>query len=34
MGTVSENLLPECENDEELANRIVNFFVDKIKNRG
>ena len=30
MGTVSENPLPECENDEKLANRFVNFFVDKI----
>ena len=31
MGTVSENPLPECENDEELVNRFVNFFVDKIQ---
>ena len=31
MGTVHENPLPEYENDEKLANRFVNFFVDKIK---
>ena len=31
MGTVSENPLPECENDEELANRFAHFFVDKIQ---
>ena len=31
MGTVSENPLPECENDEELANRFANFFGDKIQ---
>ena len=31
MGTVSEDPLPECENDEELANRFANFFVDKIQ---
>ena len=29
-GTVSENPLPECENDEKLENR---FFVDKIKKK-
>ena len=35
MGTVTENPLSECENDEELANRFPNFFVDKIqKNQG
>ena len=31
MVTVSENPLPRCENDEELANRFTNFFVDKIQ---
>ena len=31
MGTVCENPLPECENDEELANRFANFSVDKIQ---
>ena len=31
MGIVSENPLPECENDEELANSFVKFFLNKIQ---
>ena len=34
MATVHENPLPACENDEELANRFANFFVDKIQKSG
>ena len=34
MGTVSENPLFECENNEELANRFAHFFVDKIQKTG
>ena len=33
MGTVSENPLPECQNDKRLWNRVVKFFVDKIKKK-
>ena len=33
MGTVSENPLPDCEDDEKLVNRLGNVFVDKIKKK-